>query len=110
MGFTGFMGASGVAALAAAAEASPLAPAIDDCPEADAVHSREQNNAGKRILMEKSTTLQLRRGGALRLSLGLAGNFSDATKTYAPNRASCAQTLSEHGTKAWTWLMTRLYS
>jgi len=67
MGFTGLMGASGVSALAAA-EASPLAPTIDDCAEAGAVHNREQNIAGKRILMEKSTTLQLRGAGAQRLS------------------------------------------
>jgi len=69
MGFTGFIGASGASALAAAeAEASPLAPAIDDCAEAVAVHTRKKNNAGKRILMGKSTALQLRGAGALRLS------------------------------------------
>ena len=67
MGFTGFMGASGVPALAAE-ETSLFALAIDDCAEAGAVHSREQNNAGKRILMEKSTTLRVRGAGALRLS------------------------------------------
>jgi hypothetical protein len=55
MGFTGFMGAGGVSALAAAAGAAPLALAIDDCAEAGAVHRREQNNAGKMILMGKAT-------------------------------------------------------
>jgi len=67
MGFTGFMGASGASALAAAS-GSPLAPAIDDCAEAGAANSKEQNNAGKRILMGKSTTLQFRGVGALSLS------------------------------------------
>jgi hypothetical protein len=68
MGFRGFMGAGGAAALAAAAEASPLAPAIDDCAEAGAAHSREQNNAETRILMRQSTTLQFRGAGAQRWS------------------------------------------
>jgi len=68
MGFTGFMAAGGASALAAAAGAAPLAPAIDDCAEAGGVNSREKNNAGKRILMEKSTTLQFRGAGAQRLS------------------------------------------
>jgi hypothetical protein len=54
MGFTGLMGASGVSALAAGA--SPPVPTIEDCADEGAEHSREQNNAGKRILMGKSTT------------------------------------------------------
>ena len=74
MGFTGLTGASGVSALAAAG-ASPLPPAIEDCAAADAVHSREQNNAGNRILMGKGTTFQFCGAGALRLSLVLPGNF-----------------------------------
>jgi hypothetical protein len=66
MGFTGLMGASGVSALAAGA--SLPVPAIEDCADAGTVHSREQNNAEKKILMGKSTTLRLRGAGALRLS------------------------------------------
>jgi hypothetical protein len=50
----GLMGASGTSALAEAAGASPLVPAIDDCTEASAVHSREQNSARKMILMGKT--------------------------------------------------------
>jgi len=67
MGFTGFMGAGGASAFAAAV-ASPLAPAIDDCAEAGAVHSREQNNAEKRILMRTSTALPFRGAEARSLS------------------------------------------
>jgi hypothetical protein len=68
MGLMGLMGTSGGSALAAAAVASPLAPAIDDCADAGAVHSTEQNNAVKMILIRKSTTLQFRGAGAQRLS------------------------------------------
>jgi hypothetical protein len=68
MGFTGFMGGSGASALAAAAVASPFAPAIDDCAEAGTAQSKQQNNAGKMILMGKSTTLQFRGVGPLNLS------------------------------------------
>jgi hypothetical protein len=68
MGFRGLMGASGASALAATGGGSPLAAAIEDCAEAGAVHSKEQNNAGKRILMRKSTTLQFRGAGAQRFS------------------------------------------
>jgi len=63
MGVMGLIGTNGGSALAAAAVASPLAPAIDDCAEAGAVHSTEQNNAVKMILMGKSTTLQFRGAG-----------------------------------------------
>ena len=68
MGLTGFMGTGGASALAAAAGAAPLAPAIDDCADAGAVQSREQNNAEKRILMWISTALPFRGAGALGLS------------------------------------------
>jgi hypothetical protein len=71
MGLMGLMGTSGGSALAAAAVASPLAPAIDDCAEAGAVHSREQNNAVKMILMGKSTTLQFRGAGGTAFVIGL---------------------------------------
>jgi hypothetical protein len=67
MGVTGLMGANGASALAGAAEASPFALAIDDCAEPGAAHSREQNNAGKRILIGESTTLQFCEAGAQRL-------------------------------------------
>jgi hypothetical protein len=66
MGGTGLMGASGASAFAEAVETSPFALAIDDCAEAGAAHSREQNNAGKRTLIGESTTLQFRGAGAQR--------------------------------------------
>jgi hypothetical protein len=72
-GLTGFMGTGAASALAAAA--SPLAPAIDDCAEAGALQSREQNNAEKRIFMQTSTALPFRGEEARSLSWALAGNF-----------------------------------
>lgn len=96
MGFSGFMGVGGVSALAAAAGAAPLAPAMDDCAEAGAVHSREQNNAGKMILMRKSNTIQFRGAGALGLSWALAGNFVRQQKCMRRIAHRVPQALNEY--------------
>jgi|HubBroStandDraft_4_1064222.scaffolds.fasta_scaffold102091_1 hypothetical protein len=109
MGFRGFMAASGTSALAAAGGGSPLAPAIDDCAEAGGVHSSEQNNVVKMILMGKSTTLQFCGVGSQLLSKALAGNFVKRQKHARRIAHRVTRALSEHRTKASTWLMTQLY-
>jgi hypothetical protein len=106
MGLMGIMGTSGGSALAATAVASPLAPAIDDCAEAGAVQSREQNNAVKMILMRKSTILQFRGAGAQRLSKALAGNFMMRQEHTRQIARGVTRALSEYRTKAWAWLVT----
>ena len=60
--------------------------------------------------MRKSTTLQFRGAGAQRLSWALAGNFVKRQKHTRGAARRVAQALNEHGTKAWAWLMTQLYS
>ena len=95
MGFTGFMGAGGASALAAAA-ASPLAPAIDDCAEADAAHSRKQNNAEKRIFMRTSTALPFRGAEARRLSWALDGNLVRRQKSKRRIAHRVAWAMSEY--------------
>ena len=60
--------ASGISPLAAVDVASLLAVATGDCAEASVAHSKKQNNAGKMILMEKSTTVQFCGAGARGLS------------------------------------------